>query len=177
MAGHNKWSKIKHKKAVTDARRSKVFTKLVRLIQVEAKKAGGDREAPGLRTAIEKARKENMPNDNIDRAIKKASEVSSDVKPVMFEAYGPAGVGILITGLTDNNNRTSAEVKHALTKMGGSFGAPGSVSWNFTLNQQDGIWTPNTTVDISEEDGEKLMRIVEALLDLDDTQDVFTSAL
>ncbi|MCD8528014.1 MAG: YebC/PmpR family DNA-binding transcriptional regulator [Candidatus Pacebacteria bacterium] len=110
MAGHNKWSKIKHKKAVTDARKSKIFSKLVRLIQVEAKKCGGDTASANLKAAIEKAKKENMPLENIERAIKKASE-GTDMFPVTFETYGPGGVGIIIEGLTDNNNRTNAEIK------------------------------------------------------------------
>ena len=173
MSGHNKWSKIKHKKAVTDARKSKVFGKLVRLIQVEAKKANGDVEAPGLKAAIEKANKENMPKDNIERAIKKASE-AGDVSPVTFEAYGPGGVGIIIEGLTDNNNRTSAEVKHILSKHGTSLAAQGAVSWNFTREGSD--WQPNTTVDLSDGDLEKLSTLVDALEDNDDVQEVFTNA-
>lgn len=175
MSGHNKWSKIKHKKAATDAKKSKIFGKLVRMIQVEAKKADGDINSPGLRTAIEKARQENMPNDNIDRAIKKASE-AGDASPVVFEAYGPAGIGMIITGLTDNNNRTSAEIKHILSKTGGSLGTPGSVSWNFTRDLENGDWTPNTTMELSDTDLEKLSNLVEALEDNDDVQEVFTNA-
>ena len=176
MAGHNKWSKIKHKKAVTDAKKSKIFGRLVRLIQVEAKKSGGDRNAPGLRAAIEKARKENMPSDNIDRAIKKASEMGSDMKPVMFELYGPGGVGVLVTCLTDNNNRTSAEIKHIVTKLGSSFGTPGSVSWNFTFDQSESAWNPNTTLELSDDDIEKLEKLIDAIEEQDDVQDVFTNA-
>jgi YebC/PmpR family DNA-binding regulatory protein len=174
MSGHNKWSKIKHKKAATDAAKSKVFSKIVRLIQVEAKKSGGDTDSPGLKLAIEKANKANMPKDNIERAIKKASE-AGDVTPVMFEAYGPAGVGLIITALTDNNNRTSAEIKHLLTKQGASFGAQGSVSWNFTKNNE-GDWEPNTTMDLEDSDLEKLGRLVDAIEEHDDVQDVYTNA-
>ncbi len=175
MSGHNKWSKIKHKKAATDAAKSKVFGKLVRLIQVEAKLAGGNVESPGLKAAIEKAHKENMPKDNIERAIKKASE-SGDLSPVMFEAYGPAGVGIIITALTDNNNRTSAEIKHLLGKQGASFGAQGSVSWNFTKNSETGDWEPGTTMELEDGDLEKLGRLVDAIEEYDDVQDVYTNA-
>jgi YebC/PmpR family DNA-binding regulatory protein len=175
MAGHNKWSKIKHKKAATDAKKSAVFGKLVRLIQVEAKKAGGNLDSPGLKMAIEKANKANMPKDNIERAIKKASEMG-DVSPVMFEAYGPAGIGLIITALTDNNNRTSAEIKHLLGKQGASFGTQGSVSWNFTKNPETGDWEPNTTMDLEDEDLEKLGRIVDAIEEHDDVQDVYTNA-
>lgn len=174
MAGHNKWSKIKHKKAATDAQKSKIFSKIVRLIQVEAKKSGGDVDSPGLRLAIEKARKANMPNDNIDRAIKKASE-TGDLQPVLFEAYGPGGVGIMITALTDNNNRTNQEIKHILSKTNGSLGAPGSVAWNFTKDEEND-WQPNTELEISDEDLEKLEKLVEALEEQDDVQDVYTNA-
>lgn len=176
MAGHNKWSKIKHKKAVTDARKSKIFGKLVRLIQVEARKANGDVDAPGLRMAIEKARKENMPNDNIERAIKKASEGGADMFPVTFETYGPGGVGIIIEGLTDNNNRTSAEIKHLLSKHNAELAAQGSVSWNFTHDKSSGEWTPNMTLEVSDADIEKLEKLVDVLEDHDDVQDVFTNA-
>lgn len=175
MSGHNKWSKIKHKKAATDAKKSATFAKIVRLIQVAAKSCGGDVNSPELKMALEKAKQANMPKDNIDRAIKKASE-SGDVSPVMFEAYGPAGIGILITGLTDNNNRTSQEIRHILSKMGTSLGAQGSVSWNFTKNQITGDWEPNTVMDIEDEDLEKLSELVDALEENDDVQDVYTNA-
>ncbi len=175
MSGHNKWSKIKHKKALTDSKKSKIFGKLVRLIQVEAKKSGGDIESPSLRAAIEKARKENMPNDNIERAIKKASE-ASDAHPVTFEVYGPGGVGIIIEALTDNNNRTSSEMKHLLSKQGTSLAGPGSVSWNFTRDTETFEWKPLQMIDLEDEDLEKLSILVEAIEDHDDTQDVFTNA-
>jgi YebC/PmpR family DNA-binding regulatory protein len=175
MSGHNKWSKIKHKKAATDSARSKVFTRLVRLIQVEAKLAGGNVDSPGLKAAIEKAHKENMPKDNIERAIKKASE-AGDMSPVMFEVYGPAGIGLIVTALTDNNNRTSAEIKHLVDKQGASFGAQGSVSWNFTKNKETGDWDANTTMDLEDADLDKLGRLVEAIEEHDDVQDVFTNA-
>lgn len=174
MAGHNKWSKIKHKKAATDAQKSKIFGKLVRLIQVEAKKCGGDINSPGLAAAIAKANKENMPKDNIERAIKKASE-AGDSTPVTYEAYGPGGVGMIIVGLTDNTNRTSAEVKHILSKMNGSLGTTGSVSWNFTQNEERD-WIPNTTLEIDDDTGEKLERLIEALEENDDIQDIYHNA-
>jgi len=174
MSGHNKWSKIKHKKAATDSQKSKIFGKLVRLIQVEAKKSGGDVNSPGLAAAIAKANKENMPKDNIERAIKKASE-SGDSTAVMYEAYGPGGVGIIITGLTDNNNRTSAEIKHTLSKMNGSLGTSGSVAWNFTQDAERN-WIPNTTIEIDEETGGKLESLIEALEENDDVQDVYHNA-
>jgi YebC/PmpR family DNA-binding regulatory protein len=175
MSGHNKWSKIKHKKAATDAKKSKVFSKLVKLIQVEAKAANGDTNSPGLRAAIEKARKENMPNDKIERAIKKASE-AGDVSAVTFEAYGPGGVGLIIEALTDNNNRTSAEIKHILTKQGTALAGPNAVSWNFTRDKETRDWVPNATMELSDSDLEKLETLVEAIEDHDDVQEVYTNA-
>ncbi|MDQ5901442.1 MAG: hypothetical protein QG580_157 [Patescibacteria group bacterium] len=167
---HKKLGKI----ADNNEKKSKIFSNLVKLIQMEAKKAGGNLSSPGLRAAIEKARKENMPSDNIERAIKKASEGGAALEPVMFEAYGPGGVAMIITALTDNNNRTSQEIKHILSKNGASLGGPGSVAWNFTKNTE-GVWTPNMTTRASEEDLEKLSIIVETLEAHDDVQDVYTS--
>jgi YebC/PmpR family DNA-binding regulatory protein len=134
MSGHSKWSSIKHKKAKTDAVRGKVFTKLIREITVAARVGGGDAEAnPRLRLAIQSAKSQNMPNDNILRAIKKGT---GDLEGVRFEeftyeGYGPAGVALLIDVLTDNKNRTTAEVRHALTKHNGNLGESGCVAWNF----------------------------------------------
>ena len=166
-SSHKKQGKI----AENNAKKSKVFTKLVRLIQVEAKIANGDVNSAGLKTAIEKARKENMPKENIDRAIKKASE-AGDATAVTYEAYGPAGVGLIITGLADNNNRTSQDIKHMLSKYGGSLGAQGSVSWNFTQNAGRD-WIPNSIMEISDEDGEKLAILIEMLEENDDVQDIY----
>ncbi len=174
MSGHNKWSKIKHKKAATDAQKSKIFGKLVRVITVEAKKANGDLNAPGLRLAIEKARKENMTNDTIDRAIKKATETSVAMEVGMYEGYGPGGVGLIIETLTDNRNKAAQEVKHILSKNGGVLGAMGSVVWAFA--KQDGEWVPTTTIDLSDEDLEKLSTLVEELEDNDEVQNVVTNA-
>ncbi len=115
MSGHNRWSQIKHKKGITDAKKSKIFSKLVRFISVEAKLSGG-KDSPGLRTAIEKAKKVNMPGDVIERAVKKASEAGTHMERVTYEAYGPGGVGIIIETLTDNKNRTVQDIKHILTK-------------------------------------------------------------
>lgn len=176
MAGHNKWSKIKRKKGASDMERSKIFAKLVRLIQVEAKKSNGNTDSPGLKAAIEKAKKENMPLDNIERAVKKASESGENMEPVRFEAYGPGGAGIIIDALTDNNNRTNQEIKFILSKNNASLGAPGSVAWNFTKNMESGEWTPNSTLEVSDEDLEKLANLVDLLEDQDDVQDVFTNA-
>lgn len=173
MSGHNKWSKIKHKKATTDARKSKVFSKLVRYITVEAKKAKGNREAPGLRLAIEKARAENMPADNINRAIDKAAS-AGDLEAVTYEAYGPGGTALIIEGYTDNRNRTSAEIKHLLSKSGGSLATPGAAMWAFAKGES-GLEAA-TTVDLSDENLEKLATLVDELEEHDDVNDVVTNA-
>ena len=174
MSGHSKWSKIKHKKASTDARKSKVFSKLVRFITVEAKKAKGDRNSPGLRVAIEKARAENMPADNIDRAINKAAASSEELEPVVYEAYGPGGVAIIIEGYTDNRNRTVQEIKHLLSKNGGSLANQGAAMWAFS--RVGDKLEPMTTVDLSDEDLEKLAIIVDELEEHDDINEVYTNA-
>lgn len=174
MSGHNKWSKIKHKKAATDAAKSKVFGKIVKLIAAESKKCSGDVNAPGLRSAIEKAKAVNMPSDNIDRAVKKGQSADqAAMEVVQYEAYGPGGCGIIITGLTDNKNRTAQEIKHALSKHGIELAAPGSASWMFESAQ--GEFTPTTTIPLGNDDMEKLEKLVEVLEENDDVQEVFTN--
>ena len=175
MSGHNKWSKIKRKKEVGDAHKSKIFGKLARLIAVESKKSGGNINAPSLRAAVEKARKENMPSENIDRAVKKGIEGNqAAMETLLYEAYGPAGVAMIIEVLTDNRNKAAAEVKHLLSKNGASLAAQGAASWAFTKTS-DG-WQANQTVDLSDEDLEKLDALVTELEDNDEVQGVFTNA-
>lgn len=175
MAGHNKWSKIKNKKAVTDARKSKIFGKLLRMITVEARKAGGNPDSPGVRTAVQKAKAANVPNDNIDRAIKKASEAGGEnLESVTYESYGPGGVAIIIEGLTSNRNKAAAEIKHILSKNGCELAAPGSASWAFT--KEDGDWVPSTTAQLEDNDIEKLENIIDSLEDNDEVQSVYTNA-
>ncbi|MDE2213113.1 MAG: YebC/PmpR family DNA-binding transcriptional regulator [Patescibacteria group bacterium] len=174
MAGHSKWAKVKHQKAVTDVRKSKIFSKLVRFIAVEAKKAKGDRSAPGLRAAIEKARAANMPSENIDRAIEKASGTGADIETVMYEAYGPGGAALIIEGYTDNRNRTGQEIKHLLSQQGGTLATPGAAMWAFT--RSEGKLQPTATVDLSEADLEALAQLVDALEEHDDVSEVYTNA-
>ncbi|GAB5047325.1 YebC/PmpR family DNA-binding transcriptional regulator [Thermodesulfovibrio sp. TK110] len=134
MAGHSKWAQIKHKKAQVDARKGKIFTKLVREISVAARLGGGDPEKnPRLRVAIEKAREVNMPSDNIKRAIMKGTGelAGTAYEEVTYEGYGPGGVAVLIEAMTDNKNRTVSEIRHILSKHGGSLGESGCVSWIF----------------------------------------------
>lgn len=134
MSGHSKWASIKHKKGANDAKRGKIFTKIIKEITVAAKQGGGDENAnPRLRTAILKAKEANMPKDNIDRAVKKGTGDLDGVNYVelSYEGYGPGGVAILIDALTDNKNRTAAEVRSQLTKGGGNLGESGCVSYLF----------------------------------------------
>jgi YebC/PmpR family DNA-binding regulatory protein len=135
MSGHSKWASIKHRKRAVDAKRGQLFTKLARAIQVAAREGGGDPDGnPALALAIQKARDASMPKDNIERAIAKGTGADSDAEafePVTYEGYGPGGVAIMVEALTDNRNRTSAEVRHAFTSRGGSLGEPGSVAWTF----------------------------------------------
>jgi YebC/PmpR family DNA-binding regulatory protein len=135
MSGHSKWSSIKHKKGAADAKRGKLFTKLARAIAVAARDGGGDPDnSPALAAAIQKARDASMPKDNIQRAIDRGTGEGSDataIESVVFEGYGPGGAAILVEALTDNRNRTSAEVRHAFSRHNGSLGEPGSVAWIF----------------------------------------------
>jgi YebC/PmpR family DNA-binding regulatory protein len=175
MSGHNKFSKIKHLKAKNDAEKSKVYTKYVRLIAAEAKKAKGNLSSPGLAAAIAKAREENMPNDTIDRAIKKATtDNSADMESIVYETYGPGGVAILIEALTDNRNKAAQEIKHILALHELSLAAPGSASWAFEKHGLE--YKPTTLMPIEDADIEKLTAIVEALEANDEVQEVFTNA-
>lgn len=175
MSGHNKWSKIKHKKAATDAQKSKIFSKHAALIAMESRRCGGNLASPGLIAVIERAKKDSMPKDNIDRAVAKgAGTGGAAFEEVIFEAFGPGGVAMIITAVTDNNNRTSPEVRHIFTKAGMALGAPGTAMWAFTKTA-DG-YVPNNPVELSDEDGEKLASLIEALEEQDDVQDIYTTA-
>jgi len=177
MSGHNKWAQIKHKKAITDAKKSKIFSKLVRFISVEAKLSGG-KDSPGLRAAIEKAKKVNMPAENIERAIKKASDEGAQMEAIAYETYGPGGVGIIIETLTDNKNRTAQEIKHILSKNGFALASIGSVTWAFKkeLTPEGMVWNPTNTLPLGDTGLELLDKLVEELENNDDVQDVYTNA-
>jgi YebC/PmpR family DNA-binding regulatory protein len=139
MAGHSKWKQIKHKKALTDSRRAANWTKLIREITVAAKAGGGDPAGnPRLRLAIDTARGANMPNDNIERAIKKGTGELEGVnyEEITYEAYGPSGVAVMLDCLTDNGNRTVADIRRILSRNGGNLGTAGSVAWMFDRRGQ-----------------------------------------
>ncbi|MEO0124239.1 MAG: YebC/PmpR family DNA-binding transcriptional regulator [candidate division WOR-3 bacterium] len=235
MSGHSKWAKIKRKKAGADAARGRLFTKLIREITIAARHGGGDPNAnPRLRTAIDEARAANMPNENIERAIKRGTGQLNDgqaLEEVVYEGYGPNGVALLIEAVTDNRNRTTSEIKHILSRHNGSLGTQGSVAWQFQTrgiitvdakkydedtvlslaldggaldvkNEDDNyqiITTPETfhkikeifknnnieilsseitkipqnTIPLNEKDAEKVLKLFEALDELDDVQHVY----
>ncbi|MCR4333451.1 MAG: YebC/PmpR family DNA-binding transcriptional regulator [Patescibacteria group bacterium] len=176
MSGHSKWSQIKRQKSVTDAARSRVFSRYARLISLESKKANGILSAPGLSVVISRAKAANMPKENIERAIAKGtSKDSGELLRVVYEAYGPGGVAIMIDALTDNKNRTTQEIKHLLVLHGVELSSPGAASWAFNKKGED--YLPNEPLtDVSGEDEEKLCAILEALDEYEDVQQVFTNA-
>ena len=175
MSGHSKWAQIKRQKGAEDAKKSKLFGKLGSLIASEAKRAKGDLSAPGLRTAIEKAKKENMPKDTIDRAVKKGAGGETEaMENLTYEAYGPGGRALIIEALTSNRNKAAQEIKHILTKNNATLASQGAASWAFTKSGEG--WAPNSTIPLSESDGETLMHIIDELEDLDEVQGVFTNA-
>src|SRR5690554_2321517 len=151
MAGHSKWANIKRKKEKTDAQRGKIFTKLGREIAVAVKEGGSDPDTnPRLRDAIAKAKSSNMPNDNIQRSIKRASGELGSVTydEVNYEGYGPNGVAIIVEALTDNRNRTASEIRHIFDRSGGSLGATGCVAWMF---DRKGVIIVENNDDLDEE--------------------------
>jgi YebC/PmpR family DNA-binding regulatory protein len=174
MAGHSKWAKLKHQKGKTDAQKAKTFSKLVRFISIEAKKAKGDRTAPGVRTAIEKARAANMPADNIERALDKASQ-SGELEAVVYEAYGPGGTALIIEGYTDSRNRTAQEIKKILSDHGTSLANPGAAMWAFQKNVE-GKLEPLSPIELSDEDAQKMAELSDALEEHDDVSEVYTNA-
>jgi YebC/PmpR family DNA-binding regulatory protein len=135
MSGHSKWATIKHKKAATDAKRGRVFTKIIREITIAARIGGGDPNAnPRLRTAVAAAKNENMPNENIERAIARGTGQleGEQYEEVVFEGYGPGGVGMLVQVVTTNRNRAVSDIRHLMSKHGGNLGESGSVGWQFS---------------------------------------------
>ncbi len=237
MAGHSKWANIQHRKKGQDARRGKLFTKLIREITVAARLGGGDPDAnPRLRAIVDKSLRANMTRDTVERAIKRGAGDTDgdDFDEIRYEGYGPSGVAVMVDCLTDNKNRTVAEVRHAFTKAGGNLGTDGSVSYLFSKigilsypagSDEDAIMEAaldagaedvetnedasidvittaenfmdvkdvmvaagfdpevaevtmkaSTSVDLSLEDAQKVMRMVDMLEDLDDVQNIYSNA-
>ena len=241
MSGHSKWATTKHKKAVVDARRGKLFAKLIKNVEVAARTGGGDPAGnPTLYDAIQKAKKSSVPNDNIERAIKRGSGAEgggTEYQSITYEGYGPGGVAVLVECLTDNRNRAASEVRIAMTRNGGSMAGPGSVSYLFsrkgvvvvprdqgrreigeddvleavldagaeevedlgevfeircaasdllavrTAVQRAGLdyesaessWVPSVTVPLDQDGARRIFRLIEALEDSDDVQDVYAN--
>lgn len=173
MAGHSKWAKLKHTKGKTDAQKAKLFSKLVKIIGVELKKAKGDKTAPGVRTAVEKAQAANMPKDNIERALNRSEE--KELEQIVYEAYGPGGCALIIDCLTDSRNRTNQELKHVLSEHGGSMATPGAAMWAFTKNAE-GAYEAMSPIELSDEDAQKMADLSDALEEHDDVSEVYTSA-
>ena len=179
MSGHSKWATTKHKKAVVDARRGKLFARLIKNIEVAARQGGGDPAGnPTLYDAIQKARKSSVPLDNIERAVKRGSGAEAggaDYQTIMYEGYGPHGVAVLVECLTDNRNRAASEVRVALTRNGGSMADPGSVSYLFS---RKGVVMVPRSEDVDEDSilGAVLEAGAEEVNDLGDTFEVISEA-
>lgn len=172
MSGHSKWSTIKHQKGIEDSKRSAVFTKIAKKIHIAVKKgASGDMNAnPFLRACVEEARSVNMPMDNIKRAIDKAlgAGASDASEEIVYEAYGPGGVGLMVTAVSDNRNRTGGEIKNVLDKHDAKLGGPGSVSYMLSIS-------PLPTITLNGGDLEKMKDLLDKLSDLEDVVDVWSN--
>lgn len=175
MAGHNKWAQIKRQKGANDAAKSNAWGKLGKRISVESKKANGDIGAPNLRSAVELAKKANMPKDTIDRAIAKGTSADAvSLETVTYETYGPGGAAIVIDALTDSRNRTAQEMKHLLSEAGLALASPGSALWAFDKTAEG--YAPKSTVPLSDADNEALLKILEKIDAHDDVEEVYTNA-
>ena len=181
MSGHSKWSQIKHKKALTDAKRGKLFSKLVREITVAAKTGGAKPESnPRLKSAMEQAKSLGLPKDNIERALQKAAgkgEDSQNLQEFIYEALGSGGISIIVEGITDNKNRTLAQIKQILAEHGGKLADQGSLLWGFDkILTDDGYdYRPKFPYALESDDKEKLDKLLDALSEQDDVQEVYTN--
>src|SRR3989338_5064278 len=180
MSGHNKWSQIVRQKGTEDAKRSKLFSILGKMISVQARLAKGDVNHPALRAAIEKARKQNMPKENIERAIGRGTGSGGEqLEEVLYEAYGPGGVALIIEGITDSKNRTSNEIKRILSDYGGSLGGPGATTWAFARTKDtegNMVWEATTKIPVPEADQPKLGALIDLLENHDDVKIVADNA-
>lgn len=181
MSGHSHFHSIKYKKAITDAKRGKIFSKLSRQISIAAKEKGGDPDTnPALRTAIEKAKEFNLPKDNIERAIKKGTgELAGEtLEEVLFEAYGPGGIAIIIEGITDNKKRTLNEIKQILNQHNSKLVGEGGVRWLFERKVKtpgELEWVPKQEIEITEKDKEAAEKLFEALDENDAVQEIYSN--
>jgi YebC/PmpR family DNA-binding regulatory protein len=175
MSGHNKWSQIKHKKGATDQKRGALFSKLAIAITAAAKNELNPQFNPHLRSAIDKAKELLMPNDNIERAIQRASNKNEDLDELLFESYGPGNTALLIEAITDSRNRTVSEIKKLLSDHHAKWAENGSVLWAFEQSP-DKNWTAKFPLDLSVEDKGKLTKLLDALDGHADVQRVITNA-
>ncbi len=175
MSGHSHWAGIKHKKGVADQKRGQLFSKLLNVISIAARTEPNPQFNPQLKTAIEKAKENQVPQEKIENAIKKASDKS--LEQLIIEAYGPEGAAILIEAITDSKNRTIAEVKKILNENGAKWAEPGSVLWAFekVKNESGAGWQEKFKQQISSEAQEKLQELVEELLEQNEVQEVYTN--
>lgn len=176
MSGHSKWNNIKNRKGAQDKAKSKTFSQLSRLIRAAAKQgnSGDPKSNPSLRLVLDKARMANMPNVKVQKAIDVAlgKGTGNQIQEIVYEGFGPGGVGMMIVALTDNLNRSSSEIRFALSKAGGSLGSPGSARYMFERNQE-GEFIPTMKIPVSEEDLTKLMELADTLRENEDVEDVF----
>lgn len=180
MSGHSKWHQIRHKKAITDAKRGQLFSKMVREIMVAVRTAGSSPDTNiRLRTALERAREQGLPKDNIERAVARASGagVTGELQEFLYEAIGPGGVYLLTEGITDNHNRTFAEIKQILAKYDARIVPPNSLLWNFTKEwtKEGKDYKPKTTAEITPAEKEKIISLLDELVDHPDVQEVYTN--
>lgn len=176
MAGHSHWSQIKRQKAITDAKKSKFFSKAIKIIAVAARDGSDPSFNPKLKTALEKAKEVNLSKDNIEKAINKGSgkQDSAALEEVLYEAYGPGGVALILAGVTDNKNRASQEIKHILQENGAKMTPPGSVS--FLFEKIEGGFRPkNPITGVSSEDKERLIKLFDALNEHEDIQEIYSN--
>ncbi|MFY9493016.1 MAG: YebC/PmpR family DNA-binding transcriptional regulator [Minisyncoccia bacterium] len=179
MSGHSKWAKIKRKKGLTDAKKGQLFSKLSKIIELAAKKGSDTKTNLSLKAAVDQAKAENMPSENIERAIKKGSGqlAGETIEEVVYEAYGPGGAALLITVVTANKNRTVAELKHVLAMNGASLSGSGSVKWLFEHKYENGEikWLPKQTIKLNDEAESKLSALLSDLDDQEDVMEVYTN--
>ncbi|MGC9046722.1 MAG: YebC/PmpR family DNA-binding transcriptional regulator [Minisyncoccia bacterium] len=177
MAGHSHWKQIKEQKGTADKKKSQLFSKILNGITVAAKNDPNPQFNARLRSMIEQARKNNIPQENIERAIKKASTSENKLEDLIMEAYGPGGVAILITAITDNKNRTINETKSVLKDNQCKWADPGSVRWAFELNAETLEWQPKFLQNVDEKTKQHLFKIIEELESLDDIQKVYINVV
>ncbi len=177
MAGHSKWAQIKRQKAVTDAAKSRVFSRFAKEIAMESKKAQGNVSAPGLASVITRAKEANMPKENIERAVAKGiSKDGGELDRAVYECFVYGGVALIISAVTDSKNRTTQELKHLLSKNGIELSVPGSASWAFTKHADGSFTAHEPLVDLSQDDEEKIQTLLSLLDEYPDTQELFTNA-